>query len=161
MEKQEKLDLTWTPPAEPIVGRRYKHFKGGIFTVRGFLKHSDTAEWLVRCTDEQGHEHAFTIGEFASTIDTGVSDVGDIPRFALQPATPETSSHEHHWHLVLTSDPLGSAPAFYPVACCECGRKNYVRTERLSCMMSNVYAQSQGALGPACGIEELLKKDGL
>lgn len=36
------------PPNEKeLVGKTYRHFKGGIYQVLGFAKHSETEEWMV------------------------------------------------------------------------------------------------------------------
>lgn len=50
----EKTTEVLEQPKMPLVGRIYRHYKGGLYFVAGFVLYSETLEWHVRycLTDE-------------------------------------------------------------------------------------------------------------
>lgn len=56
------------------VGDLYRHFKGGVYRVTGFARHTETMEMLVIYKDKHGKIWARPIAMFCGMA-------GDVPRF--------------------------------------------------------------------------------
>ena len=56
------------------VGAFYRHFKGGLYMVTGFARHTETMEMLVIYKDKHGKRWARPIAMFCGMA-------GDVPRF--------------------------------------------------------------------------------
>ncbi len=156
-----KSELNWVPPPAPVPGKRYIHNKTkNVYLVTKLRRDSHNLEWLVDYEDDQKHAWSRKQKEWSELVDLEVDGIKvQKPRFEEIPDFSRTG-HDHHWHLLLTEQPIGTAIPFYPTVCCECGKKNFVRNDRMSCFLTKIYQQSQGALGPGCEIQELMKKEG-
>lgn len=65
----------------PEIGKMYRHYKGGSYTVMSIAKHTETNEILVICKSEQfGSFHARPLNIWFDTIKYGTIST---PRFTL------------------------------------------------------------------------------
>lgn len=71
-----------TPPDQPRPGR-YRHYKGGLYTVIGIARHSESGEWLVVYRPEYG-ERSLWVRPWSMFMETVVVDGRIVPRFASQ-----------------------------------------------------------------------------
>lgn len=70
-------------PGDPAPGR-YRHYKGGLYTVIGIARHSETGELLVVYRPEYG-ERAFWVRPLAMFNETVQIEGRLIPRFERLP----------------------------------------------------------------------------
>lgn len=70
-------------PGDPAPGR-YRHYKGGLYTVIGIARHSETGELLVVYRPEYG-ERAFWVRPLAMFNETVEIEGRLIPRFERLP----------------------------------------------------------------------------
>lgn len=70
-------------PGDPAPGR-YRHYKGGLYTVIGIARHSETGELLVVYRPEYG-ERAFWVRPLAMFNETVDIEGRLIPRFERLP----------------------------------------------------------------------------
>lgn len=70
-------------PDTPSPGR-YRHYKGGLYTVIGIARHSETGEWLVVYRPEYGERGLWVrpVAMFNEQVATGQ---GSTPRFLRLP----------------------------------------------------------------------------
>lgn len=67
---------------QPLVGRQYRHYKGGLYTVTGLSKHSETLEDMVEYfSDTHQTKWARPLSSWTKPVSEGVE------RFALLPGT--------------------------------------------------------------------------
>ncbi len=67
-------------PDQPRPGR-YRHYKGGLYTVIGIARHSETGEWLVVYRPEYG-ERALWVRPRDMFLDNVTVGDRSVPRFA-------------------------------------------------------------------------------
>lgn len=67
-------------PAFPPPGR-YRHYKGGVYTVIGTARHSESGEWLVVYRPEYG-ERALWVRPLAMFTETVMVDGVCVRRFS-------------------------------------------------------------------------------
>lgn len=70
-------------PADPAPGR-YRHYKGGLYTVVGIARHSETGEFLVVYRPEYG-ERAFWVRPVTMFNESVQIEGKSIPRFERLP----------------------------------------------------------------------------
>lgn len=70
-------------PGDPAPGR-YRHYKGGLYTVIGIARHSETGELLVVYRPEYG-ERAFWVRPLAMFNETVEIEGRLLPRFERLP----------------------------------------------------------------------------
>ena len=66
---------------------RYRHYKGGEYTVLGIARHSETEELLVAYRPEYG-ERALWVRPLSMFVETVETHEGQIPRFSLIETQP-------------------------------------------------------------------------
>jgi hypothetical protein len=63
------------------VGEKYRHFKGGLYTIVGFAAHTETYDMLVIYTDSRGYHWARPAGMFIDTVPLHSNSDQLVPRF--------------------------------------------------------------------------------
>jgi hypothetical protein len=66
---------------------RYRHYKGGEYTVLGIARHSETEELLVVYRPEYG-ERALWVRPLSMFVETVEAHEGRVPRFSLIETQP-------------------------------------------------------------------------
>lgn len=63
------------------VGEKYRHFKGGLYTIVGFAAHTETYDTLVIYTDSRGYHWARPVGMFIDMVPLHSNSDQLVPRF--------------------------------------------------------------------------------
>jgi hypothetical protein len=53
----------------PIIGRRYMHYKGGVYRVEGFARHADTGDEVVIYTSTTAARWVRSLRDWNTTVE--------------------------------------------------------------------------------------------